>query len=92
MVTTNVAASLEESGLKRSGLAEIPAEVDHHDVRHLVVQPGEDGHASVGRAVVDEDDLEVIAPRLERRGDLRVQRLERMLLVEQGNDDRDHVT
>ncbi len=43
------------------------------------------------RAVVDEDDLELVASRLERRGDLRVERLERTLLVEQGNDDRDHV-
>ena len=71
-----LATSLEEPGLKRSGLAEVPPEVDHHHVGHLVVQPGEDGHASVGGAVVDEDDLEVIAPRLECRGDLRVQRLE----------------
>jgi hypothetical protein len=28
---------------------------------------------------------------LERPGDLVVQRLERMLLVEQGDDDRDHL-
>ena len=88
----DVAASLEEAGLERSSLAEVPAEVDDDDVRHLVVQPGEDGHASVRRAVVDEDDLELVAPRLECRGDLGVQRLERVLLVEQGNDDRDHVT
>ncbi len=57
----------------------------------LVVEPREDGHAAVGRAVVDEDDLEVVAVRLECGGDLARTALERALLVEQGNDDRDHV-
>ena len=43
---------------------------------HLVVQARENGHAPVGGAVVDEHDFELVAPRLERVGDLRVQRLE----------------
>ena len=51
---------------------------------------GEDRDAAVGRAVVDEDDLERLVPRLERGRDLGVELLERALLVEQGNDDRDH--
>ena len=33
-----LAASFEEPGLQRGSLPEVPAEVDHHDVRHLVVQ------------------------------------------------------
>ena len=49
-------------------------------------------YAAVRRAVVDEDHLELVLPRLQGCSDLCVERLERVLLVEQGNDDRDHVT
>jgi hypothetical protein len=56
----------------------------------LLVQAREHGHAPVGRAVVHVHDLPLLAPRLEGRGDLRVQLLERVLLVEEGDDDRDH--
>jgi hypothetical protein len=57
----------------------------------LVVEVPEHGGARVRRAVVDEDDLERLSARLERRGDLAVQLLERALLVQQGDDDGDHV-
>ena len=54
----DVAARLEETGLKRGRLAEVAPEVDDDDVRRLVVEPREHVHAPVGGAVVDEDDLE----------------------------------
>ena len=66
----DVAASLEEAGLQRRRLAEVPAEVDDDDVRQLVVESREDGHAAVARAVVHEDHLEVVVVGLERRSDL----------------------
>ena len=49
----------------------------------LRMEPGQDREARVGRAVVDEDDLEQLSPWLECGRDLVVQLLERALLVEQ---------
>ena len=90
MVTTTSPARLEEPGLERRRLAEVAPEVDDDDVRRLGIEPREHLHAAVGRAVVDEDDLERLASRLERSRDLAVELLKRALLVEQGNDDGDH--
>ena len=77
--------------MQRGGLAEVSAQMNDDDIRMLVVQPCEDGEAPVRRAVVDEDDLELVVDGLEGVRDLVVERLERLLLVEQGNDDRDHL-
>ena len=90
IVTTTSPRASRKPGLQRRGLPEVAPQVDDHDVRHLVVQPREDRHARVGRSVVDEHDLELVRHRLECGRDLGVQRLERVLLVEQGYDDRDH--
>ena len=56
------------------------------------MEPGQDREARVGRAVVDENDLDRLSPWFECGRDLVVQLLERALLVEQRNDDRDHDT
>ena len=87
----DLAARLEESRLERRGLSEVPTEPNHDHVRVLVVQTGQHGAAPVGRAVVDEDDLERLPSRLECRSDLTVELLERGFLVEQRDDDGDHV-
>ena len=72
----DLAARLEEAGLQRGRLPEVPAQADDHDVRVLVVEPGEDREAAVGRAVVDEDDLErlVLAARARPRSRCRAPR------------------
>jgi len=54
------------------------------------VETAQDGKAPVGRAVVDVDDLERLVVRLERCRYLPVELLDRVLLVVQRNDDRDH--
>ena len=86
----DVALGLEEAGLERDGLPEVAAQVHDDDVRRLVVELGEHAGAAVGRAVVDEDHLERLVPGFECGGDLPVELLQRVLLVEERDDDRDH--
>ena len=63
----DVAARAREPGVHRRVLAEVPLEADGVDARVGRVQPLELGPGPVGRAVVDEDQLE----RLCRRGPIR---------------------
>ena len=87
-----VAASFEEARLQRGGLPEVPAEMDDDDVRRCSsCRRARTDEAAVRRAVVDEDHLELLVEGLERGRDLVVERLERVLLVEQRDDDGDHV-
>ena len=88
----DLAARLEEAGLERRGLPEVAAQVDHDDIRQLIVQSG------------STDMLPSVEPsstKTTSNGSSRgssaaaispVELLERALLVEQWNDDRDHVT
>jgi hypothetical protein len=64
--------------------------VDDDHIRRLAVELGEDGKAAVGGPVVDEDHLERLFLGFETVGDLSIERLERLLLVEERNDDRKH--
>jgi hypothetical protein len=86
----DVTVRFEKAGLERRRLAEVPTEVHDHDIGRLGMESLERGHAPVGRPVVHEDDLERLALRLECVRDLAIQRIERLLLVEQRDDDRDH--
>ena len=79
-----------DNGLKRRGLAEVPAEVDDDHVGGLVVQLLENRDASVRRAVVHEDDLPGPVRLVEDTGELVEERLHASLLVVHRDDDRDH--
>jgi molybdopterin molybdotransferase len=85
-----VAARLIEAGNERGGFAEVPAQPNDSNVLHLAVEPRERGERSVGRAVVDEDRLPVLAHGFERRTQLVVEEGDTSLLVMDGDDDRDH--
>ena len=86
----DVAACLVEAGDERGRLAEVSAQADDSDVMCSVVQPGERGERSIGRAVVHEDCLPGRADRFERPGELVVEKRDASLLVVHRYHDGDH--
>src|SRR5262249_47772114 len=78
-----------EPGVHRRMLAEVPFEADGADARVLLVQPLECSKRSVGRAVVDEDELVRVRPRVESRDGAPVELGERVDLVVQRDNERD---
>ena len=81
------AARAGEPGVHRRMLAEVALEADGADVSVARGEPPDDLPGAVARAVVDEDQLVVRAG--ERLADAAAQLLERRLLVEERDDDRE---
>jgi len=73
-----------EPGVHRRVLAEVALEANHTHACVTLVERAQLGERSVGRAVVDEDRLPVGA--VERRDDARIELVDRLLLVQH----RDH--
>src|SRR6266550_4551531 len=81
---------LVEAGDERGRLAEVTPQANDTDVPLGVVQPGQRGEGSVGRAVVDEDRLPRCAERLECGPELVVEQSDASLFVMHRYDDGDH--
>ena len=85
----DLAAGAREARVHRRVLAEVPLEAD--DANPFVAPRGAPRalEAAVGRAVVDEDQLERVARRLERRARAPVELVQRPGLVQQRHDHGD---
>ena len=81
-----LAPSCAETGRERRRLAEIAAEANPPDSAIGVHQPPDFRPRAVGRAIVDEDDLQIVALLLSNGDQLRVQGREALCFVKQWND------
>ena len=81
-----VAAGAREPGVHRRVLAEVALEAHDAHARVALVERAQPREGAVGRAVVDEDRLPVAA--VQRRGDAPVQLVDRALLVQHRDNDR----
>ena len=72
--------------MHRRVLAEVAREADRVDARIAHMQAAQRLERSVGRPVVDDDELE--RPAVDGRDGALVELLDRLLLVEDGDDDR----
>ena len=82
-----VAAGARQPGMHGGVLAEAALETDGADAGVVGVQALERGERAVGGAVVDDDDLERPAERLELRDRAPQELVERPRLVQHGDDD-----
>src|SRR5262249_34655589 len=85
----DVAVGRPEAGRQGRRLAEVPPEADAADPVAPPGQVGDDLPRPVGAAVVHEDDLQLEVGPLGHLDDLPVKGQEAVLLVVNGNDDRD---
>ena len=83
------AAGAGEARVHGGMLPEVALEADGPHARVVVVQALERGEGAVGRAVVDEDELEGAAELVEGLHGAAVELLERGRLVEERDDDRE---
>ena len=79
-----------EPGAQRRRLAKIAAKADAHHARIALGELLDDLPGAVGRAVVDDHDLQLVAAHRGQLAQLAVELFERPGFVEDGNDDADH--
>src|SRR5437870_10235117 len=83
----DAAAGEVEAGRHRGRLPEVPPELDHLHPMVAVCNRRYAGEGQIATSIVDEDDLERAVEPLERLEQSLVERLHRLLLVEDGNHD-----